>query len=214
MDYQGNSKKARKKANSETEETKVVEKLVLETEVVVKKPSLSERFRNVFLGGDVRQVSHYIAVEVLLPAFRNLLVDAATKGVERMVYGDSSINRQRSPYSYNPGPRITYNRPVNRGYMPEPRRANLPDQPNRPSGRAQHNEIVLGSRSDAEMVLERLSDIVDQYGAASVEDLYVMMGLPSNPVDNRWGWESITPAEIRQIREGYLLDLPQAQPLN
>lgn len=213
MDYQGNSNKARRKQAEKEEvieEPKVVEKLVLETEVITRKPPLAERFKNVFLGADVESVARYVGSEVLLPALRNLLVDATTKGIERMVYGDSNLNRNR-PQSY--GPRITYNRPVNRSNILDPR-ANLPDQPSRPRARATYQEIILGTRSDAELVLERLSDIIETYSVVSVADLYAIVGLNSTHVDNKWGWENVRQAEIRQIREGYLLDLPPAEPLN
>ena len=39
-------------------------------------------------------------------------------------------------------------------------------------------------------------------------DLYDLTGLPSAHVDNKWGWTYLTNTEIRQIRDGYLLDLP------
>jgi hypothetical protein len=61
------------------------------------------------------------------------------------------------------------------------------------------------------MVLERLSDIIEQYAVASLADLHELAGIPTTHVDNKWGWESLRFAEIRQIREGYLLDLPPAE---
>jgi hypothetical protein len=212
MDYQGNSNKARKKEKEPEVEEKVIEKLVLEAEVVTRKPPLSQKFRQVFLGGEIKSAAQYIGAEVLLPAFRNLLVDATTKGIERIVYGESMHTRGRST---NYGPRVTYNAPVRRGAMFDPRdRANLPDQPSRPRQRMDRTELILGSRSDAEMVIERLNDIIDRYQVATLADLYALVGLPSSHIDNKWGWESIRYAEVRQVRDGYLLDLPLAEPLN
>lgn len=63
------------------------------------------------------------------------------------------------------------------------------------------------------MVLERLNDIIDRYEVASVADLHELVGLPTTHVDNKWGWENVRYAEVRQIREGFLLDLPPAMPI-
>jgi hypothetical protein len=210
MDYPSNSNKDKEKDNSKAvEPVKKVEKVELEGQVLTRKTPIGSRIKSIFLGGEFKSAAQYIGAEVLLPALRNLLVDATTKGIERVVYGDSSYNRPRTP-EYRP--RVTYNNPVNRGYSRDPReRANLPDQPSRPRPRHDRTEIILASRGDAELILERLQDIIDRYQVASMADLHELVGLPTTHVDNKWGWESIRFAEIRQIREGYLLDLPPAE---
>jgi len=89
----------------------------------------------------------------------------------------------------------------------------LPDQPPLHSPRRPHNvhEIILISREDAETVLERLVDIIDKYDVASVADLHDLVGLPTTYVDNKWGWTNLAQVDIRQIREGFLIDLPSAE---
>jgi hypothetical protein len=59
-----------------------------------------------------------------------------------------------------------------------------------------------------------MTDIIDVYKVASVTDLHDLVGLPSTYVDNKWGWENLSYANVRQIREGYLLDLPPVEPIN
>ena len=208
MDYQGTNKPKKVEPDSTPKSDKKLEKVV-SGEVVTRKRPLGQRMKDVFLGGEFKSAAQYIAAEVLLPAFRNLLVDATTKGVERVVYGESTQSRGRQQ-DYRP--RVTYNDPIRRypttGSVTQ--RGNLPDQP---SQRARHDrtELILSSRADAETVLERLSDIIDRYAVASLADLHELAGIPTTHVDNKWGWESIRFAEIRQIREGYLLDLPPAE---
>ena len=208
MDYQGTNKPKKVEPDSTPKSDKKLEKVV-SGEVVTRKRPLGQRMKDVFLGGEFKSAAQYIAAEVLLPAVRNLLVDATTKGVERVVYGESTQSRGRQQ-DYRP--RVTYNDPIRRypttGSVTQ--RGNLPDQP---SQRARHDrtELILSSRADAETVLERLSDIIDRYAVASLADLHELAGIPTTHVDTKWGWESIRFAEIRQIREGYLLDLPPAE---
>lgn len=209
MDYQGNSKKQRESAEKKKTEEKIVEK-VISGNVTEKKKPLAERFKDTFLGGDAQSVARYIGAEVLLPALRNLIVDATTKGIERMIYGERPMNRQPD---YRP--RITYNTPVNRrySYSPDPRtRANLPDQPSYPTPRNQ-NSLILSSRDDADQVLEQMQNIIDKYDVASVADLRQLVGLDVQFTDNKWGWLSLRGATVSQIREGFLLELPPEEPL-
>lgn len=220
MDYQGNTNKGKekptekpKKEKAESEKDEKLEKVV-QGEVVTRKKPLGTRMKDIFFGGDFTSAGQYLAAEVLLPAFRNLLIESITKGAERVVLGDSSLARGRPQTGY--GPRVTYNSPINRGPYRETtgRRANLPDQPtNRPRGRHDSTQVILASKGDAEMVLERMQDIIDRYEVASIADLHELTGLPTSHTDNKWGWESLRYAEIRQIREGYLLDLPPAETL-
>jgi hypothetical protein len=208
MDYQGNSKK-----DKEPIPKKEIERVVT-TEVVVKKKSIGSKFREVFIAADIRNVNQYIIYDVLIPAVRDTVVDAVKKGVDRMVYGESAIRRR----DYGPGPRITtYNRPVDRGFQnPIDARSypgrTPPDRDPRPQRHVREN-LVLTTREEAALVLERMTDIIETYEAVSVADLNELVGLPFTPVDNKWGWTYLGDAQIQQIREGYLLNLPSAEPI-
>lgn len=183
---------------------------VVTGEVVKRQKSLGQRFKDLFVRGEFRSASSYIVAEVLVPALRNTIVDATTKGIERVVYGESAQRRR----GYEPGrPRVSYNSPVDR--YPRNRPAMLPDQPPHYSRGRRHqaNEIILVSRDEAELVLERLTDIIDKYDVASIADLHDLVGLPSTYVDNKWGWNNLQYVEVRQVREGYLIDLPTAEPI-
>lgn len=203
MDYQSNS---HKKAEEEAaKEAKVVEKVVT-GDVVVKKRSLGRKFKDIFFGGDAKGVTRYIAADVLLPAVRNLIVDASTKGIERLIYGDSSVRRRSPEYR----PRVQYNNPINR--RPDPRDvAYLPGQPPVMRQRRDIEDIVMVSREEAEMVLENMINIADKYDVVSVADLYDLVGLPTSHTDNKWGWSRLNDVVIRQVREGYLLMLPPVE---
>lgn len=210
MDYQSNSKKSRE-IKKKDDKPETFDK-VITGEVVVRKKSLGERLKSTFLGGDAQSVARYIAGEVLLPALRNLLVDATTKGVERMVYGETNPRRRQ-----NYGPRVSYNSPVNRGYRSELRypypQANLPDQPSHPIQSGSGMDIVLQSREEAELVLERMNDIIETYDIVSVADFKQIVGLPTNYIDNRWVWYNTRGSDVRQVRDGFLLNLPPSEPI-
>lgn len=209
MDFPPNSHKVTEKsAPQKKQEKKEITKIV-SGDVVTRKKPLGQRLKNIFVGGEVKNAAVYIAVDVLVPAARNMIVDATTKGVERLIYGDSPTRRN----SELGRSRISYNSPFDRSRVRGG--AMLPDQPPHYTKRAsrESSEIILSSRAESEMVLSTLSDIIEMYEVVSVADLNELVGLPSTHVDNKWGWISLRQAQIRQIREGYLLDLPPAKPL-
>ena len=206
-DYQSNSRKDKEKKKDREE--KKIDKVVV-GEVVLKPRSLGRKFKDVFFGGDAKQAMRFVSADVLLPAFRNLIYESVAKGVERLVFGESTYRRPRptnygSRYSYhNPAPLAT--RMIQDARSPT---GYLPDQ--RPAvHQARHsiNDIIVATREDADTVVESLIDILNQYDVASLADLYYLLGLESTPVDNKWGWTYLNNVAIRQVREGYMIELP------
>ena len=209
MDYQGNSNKLR--SGNDIPEKKIEK--VITGEVVQKKKSAGRRFKDIFFGGDFNSAIRYVAADVLLPALRNMMVDTAQKTVERIVFGENARGRGRMPEYRS---HVQYNNP----FRPPQQSMLYSSVQNsmrysRPEQRSQRetNQFVLVSRSEAELVVERMSDILDKYEAVSVSDLNELLGLPTSPIDNKWGWLSLNGVEVRQTRDGYLIDLPSADPL-
>jgi hypothetical protein len=188
---------------------KVIESVVT-TEVVIRKQSFGRRLKGIFLGPHIKGAANYVFKDVLIPAAKNMIVDATARGAERAVYGEAPRRR------YDEGrPRIRYDAQPERYDRSSSHRGTLPDQP--PLGgvprRRQSGDIFLVSREEAENVIERLGDIIDVYKVATVADLHSLCNLPRTYIDNKWGWQSITYANVRQVREGFLLDLPPVEPL-
>jgi hypothetical protein len=195
--------------DKEKKEDKKIEKVIV-GEVIQKPKPITRRFREIFLGGDAKQAARYVTADVVLPALRNLIVDMTVKGMERIVFGESSYRRR--PIEYRP--RVQYNNPINR--MRDPRElGRLPDQPPRyRTERRSFNDIIFSNRAEAETVVETLLDIIDKYEVVSLADLYELVGLPSTHVDNKWGWTYLKNVEIRQVREGSLIDFPPLEEIS
>lgn len=210
--YQGNSNKDKKPKSGEP--AKKIEKVVT-GEVVQKQKGVGRKFKEVFFGGDAKTAALYVTADVLLPALRNLIVDSVTKGAERLVFGESMYSRRRPEMR---GSRVEYNNmarreviPV-RGYERGPLRA----QPPRASReRREFEDYIVETKAEADIVVERLMDILDSYDMVSLADLHELLGLPHDQhTDNKWGWTYLKNVEIRAVREGYLIALPSIQELS
>lgn len=207
MDYASNSRK--NKEEKEKPEKKVDR--VVTGEVIVQKKSIGRKFKDLFIEADFRSVIGYVIHDVLIPAARNTIVDASTKGIERMMYGESAIRRR----NFGPGPRLTtYHTPVNRGLNSAiPARSAPPISVAPRTMRSTREDFILSSREEGELVLERMNDIIDNFDVVSVADLNELVGYPPSHIDNKWGWSDLSGVQIRQVREGYLIDLPPVEPI-
>ena len=204
VDYQGNSHKGK-----DAEAKQIVK--VVTGEVVVKEPGLGSKFKGVFFGGDLSRSLKFVAADVILPATRDLVVDAIVNAVKGVIYGEGGRRRRTPEYSS----RTIYNAPVNRYQGSnvrslDSRRIGPPDQGYR-QPRPERNQYLFTNRPDAERVLETLIEIVERYQVASLSDLYGLMGLDATPIDNKWGWTYLNNVQIRQSQDGWMLDFPELE---
>lgn len=207
-EFPGNAHGARRQPAEE--EPKKVERVV-QSGVRRRKKSLGKRMSETFVGGDARGAGSYVFFDVLLPAFKDMVADAVTMGVEKMVFGEARPGGRRG---IRPGP--TSYTPYNRYGAPTPGARPDPRTPLSRRARATHNfdEIILETRHEAQEVLDRLFDQINQYESVTVATLYDMLNVDSSFTDQKYGWVDIRDAEVRRIRDGYLLDLPRPEPLD
>lgn len=186
--FPSNSHKSKKK----------VEKIV-KTKVKVKKPSKTKELSASIIGEDPQSVFSYVITDVVLPALKNMFADAVSNGVEMLLFGESKSDRTKRGGSY-----VSYNSMYGN---------NSQNRRNTVARRKTCEDIVFESRSEAEEVLDALTDIVNEYESASIADLYDLVGVTTDFTDNKFGWYALGGASIRRVRDGYILDLPKAKEL-
>ena len=208
-EFPSNSRREKEERVSQSrQEPKKVEK-VIEGEVIRRKKPLGKRLTETFVGADARSVWSFVALDVLIPAAKDMFADAVSQGVERLVFGDARSTSRRT--GRRPGSGYT---PYNR-YSGGPR-----DEPRRPEisrrARAAHDfdEIILNTRAEAEEVIDRLFEIISKYEVATVADLYDLVGIAGSYTDDKWGWTDIRGTGASRVRNGYLLDLPRPEPID
>lgn len=77
-----------------------------------------------------------------------------------------------------------------------------------------YREIILTERTDAENVVDELRDMINEYGSASISNLLNLVNLPSNYVQDDWGWRNPNDIGVRRIPgKGYLIDVREARNL-
>ena len=198
INYESNSNKSKEEQRESIPEKKV-EKVILGTAKAKKKSSIN-KFADVFISEDVNNVKSYIIMDVLVPAVKKAMSDIVTNGINMILYGETT-NKKSSDAS-----KVSYRNYYDRDRREEPY--------SRQRVGYSYDEIILDNRGEAEDVLSRLDELIITYGIVSVADLYDLVGITGNYTDNKYGWHDIRSASVLRVRDGYLLKLPKALPLN
>lgn len=204
----GNSKAQQQKA-AEPERPKV-KAVIAATE---RKKSLGRRIADSFTGEDAKSVGSFIVLDVLLPAFKTMISDAASQGVERMLFGTGSPRPGLRSNNYGGyGSHTPYNRvatPMTAGpsWGTTPQRSETISR----RARATHDfrEVLIPDRQSATLVLDQLQTILDQYQVVTVADFYDTVSITSDFTDNKWGWDNLLDAQIVRVNGGYIINFPQ-----
>lgn len=214
--YPGNSHNERNGAKTPEKEERQKLERVTSGVVVQRKQPLFTRIKETFMGDDAGSVANYVFIDVFVPQVKSMVSDIFTQAVERMLFGDSS-GRARGGYGGGSRSHVSYNRMYDR-----PGSQSRPEE-TRPGGRSlsqrarsthSFEEIVLDDRGEAEIVLDRLGDLIDEYGVATVADLYDLVGITSSFTDNKFGWSSMGGSHVSRVRDGFLVNLPRTAPLD
>lgn len=192
-DYKPNSHRSKEEVNNPPAEKKEIKPVVKGK--VVKKKNNVRKLTDVFVSEDVQNVKSYILMDVLVPAIKKAISDIVTNGIDMMLYGESGRTKKRSSADY-----VSYNRYYDRRDR---------DERYVTKSRYSYDDIIFESRAEAEEVLDRMSEIIDTYGAVSVADLYDLVDVSGTYTDNNYGWDNLRNAEAVRVRDGYILKLPK-----
>lgn len=205
-EYKSNSyrsKEIQKNDNVKPEDRKI-EKVVTGVVKTKKKSKFSQAMDN-FISEDAKNVKSYVFGEVLIPAIKKAISDIVTDGIDIILYGEARGRNKRSTadrVSY----RSYYDDRGGRNRMNE-RQAIM-------AGSYSYDDIILSTRGEAEDVLSRMDELIETYGLVRVADLYDLVGITGNYTDNKYGWMNIRNAEIIRVRDGYMIKMPRAVPID
>ena len=198
-------KEEQKKLAEHKTEKRVTEKVVTGT-VKRKKKGMFDKFMGNIISEDAPSVKSYIFGDVLIPAIKKAISDIVTDGIDIILYGES----RKGSRGRSTADRVSYRSYYDGGYS----RPRMNERQALMSGQYSYDDIILPSRGEAEEVLTRMDELMDTYGLVRVADLYDLVGITGEYTDNRYGWTNITRAEIIRNRDGYMIKMPRAVPID
>lgn len=200
QDYKPNSHRFKEEQKKASLDEKKVEKIVKGNTKIKKRGEMS-KLADVFIAEDANNVKSYILMDVLVPTIKKAIVDIVTDAVNMIFLGGTGRSKSSgSSVNY-----VSYSRfadPKER--RPEPR----------VTSRFDYDSIVFEYRGDAEAIIEQMEGIIASYGFVTVADLFDMAGRTHPYTSNDYGWTSLRSADVVHVREGYILKLPKAMPID
>lgn len=194
--------KKAKPAVSKPEE-KQIEKVALSGKVVKKKKTGFARFLERFFGDDIPNVKDYLIDDIAIPAVKNTIDSLICSATGILLFGDAGRRRTSNGGGYYGGrPYTNYGSYYSGGGgQSVASRQNL--RPKRP-----FDDLIFDIRGDADRILQGMFDVLETYGRVSVADLKGLLDISQEFTDNNWGWTNLDGSDIRRVKEGFVLVLP------
>lgn len=202
--YPNNSNRFKEKDESKSKKQEVVTKKVEKVITGGVRTKKKSKIVDSFISEDVEDVKNYLIGDILIPTLKKTLSEMVSNGIDMMLFGEVRSNKNKKR---NRADRVSY-----RDYYDRDDRREI--RTTRSS--YDYEDIVLNSRGEAEAVLDRMEEIIDNYDAATITDLYDLVGYDGGRyTDSKYGWTSMRNAEVKRTRDGgYLLKLPPAKPID
>lgn len=202
-EYQSNSHR-NKELPAEKKERKV-EKVVHGK--VKTKNNQGRKLANIFISEDASNVKNYVFMDVLVPAIKKAISDIVRDGIDMVLYGESGRGRSSSRSRSD-------DRPSYRSYYDDNHRDRDRDRNRRGNSRFDYDDLIFDTRVDAEFVKDGMLDDIERYGMVSVATMYDLAGVTAPYTASSYGWMGLRYIEVKRVRDGYILQLPKAMPID
>ena len=196
-EYKSNSNKSKQEQTNQHK----VEKIVT-GKVITKKRTGLRKFTDEFISDDAKNIKSYVIKDVIIPALKKVISDIVRDGIDMILYGGTGDSGRRSNVD-----RISY-----RNYYDN--RSSVRRDERSYGSVYDYDDIVLATMGEARDVLSRMDELIEAYGLVRVADLYDLVGITGNYTDNKYGWTNIRNAEILRVRDGYMIKMPRAIPID
>lgn len=193
-----NSHSGRGNEKQNTSNGKRVEKVV-HGKVKTKKNN-TRKLTDVFITEDASNVKNYVLFDVIVPSIKKALYDLVVGTLDMTLFGGRGDSNKR--YISD---KISY-----KDYNGISRRSDRSRSDSRGMSVYSYDDIVLESRGEAESVLSRMDEIIEEYDSVRVADLYDLVGITGDYTDNKYGWTNIRNARVVRTRDGFKIEMPRA----
>jgi len=201
--YTPNSHKYKAEQKNTSVEEKRVQKVV-KGPVKTRKNEV-RKFADIFISEDISSVKNYIFMDVLVPAIKKAIYDIVTNGIDMFLYGGTGKAKSSSS-----GSKVSY-----RNYYDQKNSGGYRGSENTKNHNGfEYDDIIFDNRGEAEAVKQQMLATIDRYGVVTVADLYDMVDLSAPYTSQKYGWMNVAGAEAIRTRDGYVLKLPRAIPID
>lgn len=163
------------------------------------KANNARKLTDIFISEDAANVKNYIIMDVIVPSIKKAVYDLIVGTLDMSLYGGRGGGKRPT------ADKISY-----RDYNNVSRRDERSYGSTRTASGYTYDDIVVETRGEAESVLARMDEIMEEYEQVRVADLYDLVGISGDYTDNKYGWTNIRNARVVRTRDGYKIEMPRA----
>ena len=193
-------------SNSDKDRQKRVEQVVT-TPVATRNQPVGKKLADTFINGDLDSVKSYLIFEVLIPSIKETIAELVNRGINMLLFDDyrsSSKKNSQTVVSYR-----NYSTNSTQRYPDRPTSRKVRDYQDIIFKNVDEDGNHVNARGAAEEVLTSLINLIEDYGNATIADLYDLVGRTGEFTDHKYGWKNLASAGVERVRDGYRLDLPR-----
>lgn len=168
------------------------------------KKNNTRKLTDVFITEDAANVKNYVLFDVIVPSIKKALYDLVVGALDMTLFGGRGGGNSKRSIS----DKVSY-----RDYNSISKRDERSYGNTRTTSGYSYDDIVLETRGEAESVLSRMDEIIEEYDSVRVADLYDLVDITGDYTDNKYGWTNIRNARVVRTRDGYKIKMPRALPL-
>lgn len=200
-DYKSNSNKSKEISAPETKEIEHRVTSMVSTSAKRRKKSSLKRIMEFVLQDDTESLKKHIVFDIFIPTAMKSIHDALADSWDALF----GIGKRSNGHTSNVT-KVSYSK------MFDDRR----EEPRRAYSKPVYDfdEISIPTRAEAEDMLKCLRDIMDTYKVVRVLDYYDCVGMTCKHTDNDYGWYNLDSAYVERGRDGFVIRLPRAVPLD
>lgn len=166
-----------------------------------RKKSEIRKITDIFIPEDISTIKDSVIYDIVVPMIKRVISDT----VDAILYPGGGPRRGNTTAS-----KVSYS-----GYYNRSDRDRREPRTDRVRSGLDYDDIVFETRGDAEAVLSAMEDVIDQYRVVSVADLYDLAQVSTHNYSvNNYGWTDLRSAQAVRVRDGWVLKLPRALPIN
>ena len=175
-------------------------KKIVEGNVSKKKTSFTGKIVDNIFSEDIRDVKSYLFWDVFIPGVKNFCWSMLSSTVDSM-FGKTGV-KAISNFSGNVRSKVNYHGVSSNTSI---------SRETRPLNAFDFDNITFEDYGEAQMVLDTMIAIINEYQLVKVSDLYDLAGITWPYTYENYGWTNLDRASINRSRNGeYVIVFPKA----
>lgn len=173
-----------------------------------KKKSFGQKLKEAMFGNiEDTSIGEHIFFNIFVPSIKRVLSDMGNTALNMALGLDPKTRTFNAGNTHVANASVYRDRNLNRSISSTPG-----------YGRREAVSEFYWDEETAKDIYNQISDLIDQFGYATLADAYAIMDMSSKirSTDGDWGWRSMKNAEVYPIDnsgERWVVDMPPAKPL-